>query len=454
MAKLTAKAPKSQHVCQACGFTTPKWLGRCTECGEYGSLVEESAPDSRRAGALSSQGHPTPICDVRVSDEPRLQTGVAELDRVLGGGLVPGSLVLLGGEPGIGKSTLLLQALDGLARQGHRILYVSGEESMQQTALRAERLGVSNKNLLILAETELTRILTEAESTRPLVLAVDSIQTVHSGTLDSVPGSLAQVREGAGRLMSFAKSNGVPVILVGHVTKEGSLAGPKTLEHVVDTVLYFEGERTQQYRVLRATKNRFGSTNEMGVFEMRAEGLAQVPNPSALFLAERPIGAPGSAVVAAVEGTRPFLVEIQALVATPAGIPRRTALGIDPNRVSLLLAVIERRAGIDVLGQDVFVNVAGGVRLSEPASDLGVIAAVASSARRRPVDPHTLCFGEVGLAGEVRAVARAELRLAEAHKLGFRRCVMPELSRSQLEGSTPLELIGVKDVNKALEALF
>jgi DNA repair protein RadA/Sms len=373
---------------------------------------------------------------------------------VLGGGLVPGSLVLLGGDPGIGKSTLLLQALDGVARSGKRVLYVSGEESVQQTALRAERLGARSASLMVLAETQLEKILEQAEAMKPAVLAVDSVQTVHTAQLESVPGSLGQVREAAGRLLTFAKTRHVPVILVGHVTKDGALAGPKTLEHVVDAVLYFEGERTQHYRVLRTTKNRFGSTNEIGVFEMRQGGLAEVPNPSALFLAERPVGAPGSVVVASVEGSRPILVEIQALVASSAGVPRRTALGIDPNRVSLLLAVIERRCGIDVLGQDVFVNVAGGVRLSEPAADLGLLAAVASSARGRAVDAHTLCFGEVGLAGEVRAVGRAELRLAEAAKLGFRRCILPELTRSRLAGPTELELIGVRDVSTALDALI
>jgi DNA repair protein RadA/Sms len=280
------------------------------------------------------------------------------------------------------------------------------------------------------------------------------VQTVHSATLDSVPGSIGQVREAAGRLLTFAKSRNVPVLLVGHVTKDGALAGPKTLEHVVDAVLYFEGERGLHHRVLRTTKNRFGSTNEIGVFEMAQEGLVEVPNPSALFLAERPIGAPGSVVVAAVEGSRPILVEIQALVAHAAGIPRRTALGVDPNRVSLLMAVVERRCGIDVLGQDVFVNVAGGVRLSEPASDLGMVAAIASSARGRAIDAHTLCFGEVGLAGEVRAVGRLELRLAEARKLGFRRCVVPDLSKSRVQSSPELELIGVRDVQAALDVLL
>jgi DNA repair protein RadA/Sms len=452
MAKL-----KSQFVCQACGFTTVKWLGRCTECGEYGTLVEEVKGDARPAGAITSGEKPLPIGDVRVDQSPRLATGVAELDRVLGGGLVPGSLVLLGGDPGIGKSTLLLQALDGLARAGRRVLYVSGEESVQQTALRAERLGVTSKELLILAETQLEKILDQADTVKPAVLAVDSVQTVHTASLESIPGSLGQVREAAGRLLTYAKSKHVPVILVGHVTKEGSLAGPKTLEHVVDAVLHFEGDRSLHYRVLRTTKNRFGSTNEIGVFEMREEGLAEVPNPSALFLAERPVGAPGSVVIAAVEGSRPILVEVQALIASSAGsVPRRTALGVDPNRVSLLLAVLDRRAGVDVLNMDVFVNVAGGVRLAEPASDLGLLAAMASSARGKAVDAHTLCFGEVGLAGEVRAVGRAELRLAEARKLGFKRCILPELSRKQLGAhlkGIDLELVGVRDIGSALDAL-
>jgi DNA repair protein RadA/Sms len=447
---------RTRFVCQSCGFQSPKWLGRCPECGEWNSLVEEQAGGGQPAGALSSSARegPQSLAEISVDSAPRAQTGMGELDRVLGGGLVAGSLVLLGGDPGIGKSTLLLQALDGLARSGKRVLYVSGEESVQQTALRAKRLSIATRELHIMAETQLEKILEQAQTMAPSVLAIDSVQTMHSAALESIPGSLGQVREVAGRLLTFAKTRHVPVLLVGHVTKDGGLAGPKTLEHVVDCVLYFEGERTHNYRILRANKNRFGSTNEMGVFEMRAEGLGEVPNPSALFLAERPVGAPGSIVVAAVEGSRPFLVEIQALVAYASGVPRRTALGIDPNRVSLLLAVIERRAGIDVLGQDVFVNVAGGVRLSEPASDLGLLAAVASSARGRAVDPHTICFGEVGLAGEVRAVGGVDLRLGEAEKLGFRRCVLPELAKAQVMAKSGMELVGVRDVGQALEVLL
>ncbi|MSP60109.1 MAG: DNA repair protein RadA [Myxococcales bacterium] len=453
--------PRSQFSCQSCGYASPKWLGRCPECGGWNTLVEEAVSIPGRstalAGALTGEA-PVSLADVPTDDAPRVKTGIGELDRVLGGGLVPGSLVLLGGDPGIGKSTLLLQALQGIAAPQHgkprTVLYVSGEESVRQTALRAQRLGARAPSLLVLAETRLERILDEATRLAPVVLAVDSIQTVHSPGLESVPGSLGQVREAAGRLLSFAKERGVATVLVGHVTKEGGLAGPKTLEHVVDAVVHFEGEPGHPCRILRAAKNRFGSTNEVGVFEMHAEGLREVQNPSALFLAERPVGVPGSAVIASVEGSRPLLVEVQALVAAAAGMPRRAALGVDPNRVSLLLAVIERRAGIGMLGQDVFVNVAGGIRLSEPAADLGIVAAAASSATRRPIEGRTICFGEVGLAGEVRAVAQPELRLAEAAKLGFRRCVLPELNRARLIGTFDLELVGVRDVEAALAALL
>ena len=447
--------PKSVYVCQACGLRSNKWLGRCPECNQWSSLVEEVDQATRPAGTMRSTVGPQPIRKVQASDADRLHTGINEFDRVLGGGLVPGSLVLLGGDPGVGKSTILLQALDGLARTGP-VLYVSGEESVEQSALRAARLGVQSDDLHVLAETELERILEIADEGRPVALAVDSVQTVFSSALGSVPGSVGQVREAAGRLLTFAKTRGIPVILVGHVTKDGSLAGPKTLEHVVDTVLYFEGERTSSYRILRASKNRFGSTNEIGVFEMHAGGLREVENPSALFLAERPLNAPGSVVAAALEGTRPILVEVQALVASAHGQPRRTTLGADPNRVALLLAVIERRAGVDILGGDVFVNVAGGVRLEEPAADLAIVAALCSSARRKAVDPHTLVFGEVGLAGEIRAVAQADLRLGEAARLGFTRCILPEANRARLvKGAQKgVEVIGVDRVDAALSALL
>lgn len=431
-------------------------MGRCTGCGGWDTFDEAGG----EAPALHRWSGGQPACrlnDVKADGVVRLTTGASELDRVLGGGLVAGLLVLLGGSPGIGKSTLLLQALCSLA-QDHEVLYVSGEESLEQTALRAARLGLGTTALTVLAETRLGRVFEECARLRPSVLAIDSIQTMEVTGSESFagpgPGSLAQVRAAANQLLAFAKAERVATIIVGHVTKDGALAGPKTLEHIVDAVLLFEGERGHPYRILRAVKNRFGSTDEMGVFEMGAAGLREVENPSALFLAERPVGCPGSVVVASVEGTRPLLVELQALVAPASGMPRRTALGIDPNRVSLLLAVVERRAGINVLGHDVFVNLAGGVALDEPAADLGVVAAVASSASRRPADMKTVCFGEVGLAGEVRAVTQAELRLGEAAKLGFRRAIMPAANRERIQNAHGLEIVGVSDVEAALAALL
>jgi DNA repair protein RadA/Sms len=396
-----------------------------------------------------------PIAQVEeIESADRLCCGLPEVDRVLGSGLVPGSLVLLGGDPGVGKSTLLCQLLQGLAADERGLLYASGEESVSQTGLRAKRVGATAPGLHLFAETNLDAILSQAEAMRPAVLAVDSIQTVYCDALDAIPGSVSQVREATGRLMAFAKSTGIPIVLVGHVTKEGNLAGPKTLEHMVDVVLHFEGEGTSPYRILRAIKNRFGSTQEIGVFEMSSTGLREVENPSALFLDERPDGAPGSVVVASIEGTRPILIEVQALVAPPAAsFGRRTCAGVDGNRVALLLAVLAKRAGLDLVTEDVFANVAGGVRVSEPAVDLGIACALASSAYDCAVDAKTVVFGEVGLAGEVRAVNMCDLRLSEAAKLGFTRCLLPEQNRARIEDDQGLELIGVRHLKDALRAI-
>jgi DNA repair protein RadA/Sms len=454
MAKIKAlKAPRSIHRCQACGHVEARWLGRCPACQEWNSLVEEldasGAPRSSATGV--ADGHaPIAIRDVREIDaKDRKSTRIGELDRVLGGGLVAGSLALLGGDPGIGKSTLLIQALAGLASHG-RVLYATGEESVAQTAMRARRVGAAAPHLALVAETDVEKILAHAATERPAILAVDSIQTMYTPLLDSIPGSLAQVRECAARLMQFAKTSGIPTILVGHVTKDGGLAGPKTLEHLVDVVLQLEGDGGP-YRILRAHKNRFGSTQEIGVFEMRGAGMAEVANPSAHLLAERPIGAPGSVVVASADGARPLLVEIQALVApASAGVGRRTAAGVDGNRVALLLAVLAQRANCDVLDRDIFVNVAGGLRLGEPAIDLGVACAIASSARGRAIDSKTIVFGEVGLAGEIRAVPLCDQRLAEAARLGFSRALVPAQNCLRVEHRFGMELVSIDRLVTAL----
>jgi DNA repair protein RadA/Sms len=461
MAKVKALKARSTYGCTSCGHVELKWLGRCPACHEWSTLVEQLehdiAPSPSARGV--SDGHvPQPITDVsEICAADRLSTGIGELDRVLGGGLVAGCLVLLGGDPGIGKSTLLIQALAGLAnRMGvARVLYATGEESVAQTAMRARRVGAASERLSVVAETDVERILGMARGEPPSILAIDSIQTVYTPALDSIPGSLAQVRECASRLMQYAKTSGVPTILVGHVTKDGGLAGPKTLEHLVDVVLQLEGDGGP-YRILRAHKNRFGSTQEIGVFEMRGAGMAEVANPSAHLLAERPVGAPGSVVVASADGARPLLVEIQALVAPAcAGFGRRTAAGVDNNRVSLLLAVLAQRANCDVLDRDVFVNVAGGVRLAEPAIDLGVACAIASSARGRAIDPLTVMFGEVGLAGEIRAVPLCEHRLAEAARLGFKRAIVPAQNKLRLDASHAfgMELVAVDRLTTALGEL-
>jgi DNA repair protein RadA/Sms len=424
-------------------------------------LVEEpvaAVPETRRYSAAETPSEVRPITAVAGTTNDRRLSHIGELDRVLGGGVVPGSVVLIGGDPGIGKSTLVLQALAALAHGG-TTLYVSGEESPQQIRMRADRLGIgggeAGNRLLVLAETSLERIIAHTKKIAPSVLAIDSIQTVFTERLGSAPGSIGQVRESAGQLVLLSKAGHLATFLVGHVTKDGSFAGPRVLEHMVDTVLYFEGDRGHAFRILRAVKNRFGSTNEIGVFAMREDGLQPVSNPSELFLAERPVEVPGSVVIATLEGTRPILVEVQALVSpTSLGTPRRTTLGIDSNRVALLIAVLEKKMGLHLLGHDVFVNVAGGIRVAEPAADLGVVAAVASSFLDKPIDARSLLIGEVGLAGEVRAVSQADVRVREAIKLGFSRCVLPESSRRQLPTLDGVELCGVSSLAEAWDLLF
>src|SRR3954452_8292627 len=461
-----AKRPTTVFVCQECGSQSPKWLGRCADCGAWNSLVEER-PQVEAAGAAGGPhryamagtiGAAQLYADVEIANHARLTTGIDEFDRVLGGGVVPGSLILLGGEPGIGKSTLLLQAAANMANSVGPVLYSSGEESEHQIKSRGERLNVGKAPLYLLAETCLERILEEIARIKPALVIVDSVQTIFSLKFQSAPGSISQVREAATQLLFMAKGQNVPTFLVGHVTKDGSLAGPKALEHVVDTVLYFEGERHHSHRVVRAVKNRFGAVSELGVFEMTSTGLRPVPNPSKLFLAERPTNAPGSAVLCSIEGSRPILVEVQALVSSSSyGTARRMASGIDSQRLSLLLAVLEKRAGLNLIGDDVFVNIAGGMTVDEPAADLAVVAAIASSVRNRVIPPTTAVFGEVGLAGEGRGVTQAGLRIREAAQMGFERCVMPEANidpedRIALNGTC--ELVGVRGVGEALDALL
>ncbi len=446
---------RSSFICAQCGYASPKWYGRCPDCQTWDSLVEETVtPRDKTSFTAGSGARPITLDQVPLTDGNRQLTGMAELDRVLGGGVVPGCVVLLAGEPGIGKSTLLLQAAAGMAQNDRRLLYVSGEESPAQIKLRAERLGLDLSRLFVLAETSLEAILDQAQNSKWDLLAVDSVQSVGTAGLASSPGSLAQIREAAGRLITLAKSQNRPVWLVGHVTKEGAIAGPKVLEHMVDTVLYFEGERGYNLRILRAFKNRYGSINEIGVFEMKDRGLAEVANPSALFLAERPRRAPGSVVLPTIEGTRPILVELQALVsASGLAMPRRQALGIDPARLSLLTAVLEKKVGLRLYDRDVFVNVTGGVKVVEPAADLGLVAAVASSYYDRPVDYEAVFVGEVGLAGEIRGVSRLDVRLREAEKLGFKRAVLPGFEGKNRGGVSGLDLISVASVGDLLEWL-
>ncbi len=454
------KRRKSLYSCQSCGYQTPKWMGRCPECGGWDTLAEEVVTEGDRfQPASSKKGVPTPepesILSIETMEEPRIPSGIPEFDRVLGGGIVAGSLVLIGGDPGIGKSTLMLQALDGLAQSGRRVLYVSGEESKGQIHLRSQRLGVSSETLLVVTEIHVDAILSMLEVQKPAAVVIDSVQTMYNAELTSAPGSVGQVRETTMKLMVAAKKSGIPIFLVGHVTKDGAIAGPRVMEHMVDTVLYFEGDTNHIFRVLRAVKNRFGSTNEIGVFEMRGGGLAQVPNPSALFLAERPDSAPGSVVTASMEGTRPILVEIQGLVSRSGlGTPRRTVLGLDSNRVALLVAVMEKKIGMNLAGLDIFMNVAGGVRITEPAADLAILVAAASSFLDRPLPEGTVVLGEVGLTGEVRGISQLEGRAAEIRKMGFTHFIVPESGAKRLKKMDGLKVSGVRHVSEAMEILF
>lgn len=445
---------KAKFVCQECGYETSKWMGKCPGCGSWNTLVEEfRGTDSKVStnGSLSL----SPLCDINIDDELRFSTGLPELNRVLGGGIVPGSLILVGGDPGIGKSTLLLQVANSISAAGNVVVYISGEESPKQVKIRARRLCVEQKELYIASETNIEVICSHLDSTRPALLIIDSIQTMYHPNLTSAPGSVGQVRECTAALFKTAKTLGIAVIIVGHVTKQGAIAGPRVLEHMVDCVLYFEGERHHTYRVIRSVKNRFGSTNELGVFEMCDSGLSEVANPSEMLLTGRPLGVPGSVVVCSLEGSRPVLTEVQALVSyTAFGMPRRMVTGVDYNRVVMLMAVLEKRVGLGLANQDAYINVAGGIRVNEPAVDLGIALAVASSFKEKPVDARTFIIGEVGLTGEVRGVSQAEKRVVEAEKLGFKRCIIPKQNMKGLKSSGNIEIVPVITVEQAIEQVF
>ena len=457
-----AKQPATIFVCQNCGSQSRKWLGQCPDCSEWNTFVEERFRPTAQSAAAGTTGFtgyreskPVAYGEIESQDDARVSSGIEELDRVLGGGIVAGSLVLIGGAPGIGKSTIVIQMADQLGRNGAKVLYVSGEESERQIKMRGERLGLDAGNLFLLSETNLGAVLSETEKLRPDFVIVDSIQTVFTEKIESAPGSVSQVREVAAQLMMFAKQTATPVFLTGHVTKEGSIAGPKTLEHIVDTVLYIEGDRHHNHRIIRATKNRFGAANEIGVFEMTNAGLIPVGNPSELFLQERPEGASGSVVTVCMEGTRPMLVEVQALVSgNRSASGRRMAQGFAYNRTSLLIAVLEKRLGMQLAGDDIFVNVAGGLEVDEPAADLGVVAAIASSFRNLQIPPETAVFGEVGLTGEVRGVLQAQARAREAQVLGFKKLILPLSNKTGLEKLLGIRVVGVKNLEEALDELF
>lgn len=450
-----AKGKKSVFFCQNCGHEESKWLGQCPMCKEWNTFVEEKVVTSKGGGtakSVSRMAEVVTLSSVSTKQDDRMKTQIEELDRVLGGGIVPGSLVLVGGDPGIGKSTLLLQVCRQLSGQQKKVLYISGEESLKQIKLRANRMGEFSDQLFLLCETNLETIRQVIEREQPAVAVIDSVQTMYSEEVASAPGSVSQVREATNTLMQLAKGLNITIFIVGHVTKEGTVAGPRVLEHMVDTVLYFEGDRHASYRILRGVKNRFGSTNEIGVFEMRETGLEEVPNPSEYMLSGRPENASGAVVACSMEGTRPILMEIQALVCkSNFGMPRRTAAGTDYNRVNLLMAVLEKRIGLPLSNYDAYVNIAGGIRMNEPAIDLGIVMAIVSSYKNRPISEGTIVFGEVGLSGEVRAVSMPEQRVAEARKLGFKTCVMPEVSRKTLKNVEGIEIIGVSTVNQAMQ---
>ena len=450
-----AKGKSSVFFCQSCGYESTKWMGQCPACKEWNTMVEEVVDKKTTVTHKQiTELQVSKLNDVQSSSEERLDTHIKELNRVLGGGLVPGSLVLVGGDPGIGKSTLLLQTCRSLSDQHTSVLYISGEESLQQIKMRADRIGTFSDDMMLLCETNLDLIQGVMEERRPQVVVVDSIQTMFRESVNSAPGSVSQVREATSVLMRLAKERGIAIFVVGHVTKEGTVAGPRVLEHMVDTVLYFEGDRYAAYRILRAVKNRFGSTNEIGVFEMCQTGLREVPNPSEYMLDGKPQNASGSIVVCTMEGTRPLLVEIQALVCHSAfGMPRRTAAGVDYNRVNLLMAVLEKTVGVKLSDQDAYINIAGGMKISEPAVDLGLVLSIISSFRNRPIAEDVICFGEVGLSGEVRSVNMVEQRIAEARKLGFKQCILPKVCMKNIQQVDGMQLKGVENVREALEIL-
>lgn len=452
MAKIITK-----YVCQSCGYVSPRWVGKCPNCSEWNTFVEEAPSPlkvSRKPSGVASKIEPVSLDEIEREETPRVSTHIGEFDRVLGGGIVPGSLILLGGDPGIGKSTLMMQL--ALQLQDSVVLYITGEESTRQIKLRAERLQyASAKNILLLAETNLDLILDVIERGTPDLIVIDSIQTMYRPGLESAPGSVSQVRESTALLLRLAKTRGIPIVVIGHVTKEGVIAGPRVIEHMVDTVLQFEGEAHYSYRVLRALKNRFGSTNEIGIFEMHDSGLREVRNPSEVFLAERSFGTSGSTVVASIEGSRPILIEVQALVtSTNYGMPQRTTTGVDTRRLSLLLAVLEKRVGLGLGSHDVFVNIAGGIKIDEPAVDLGIATSITSSLRDVPVDSGSVAVGEIGLGGEIRTIGQIEKRVQEAAKLGFKRIVVPQNNLKGLKNNNGIEVIGVDRIEKAMEALL